>query len=317
MLTVSTQELEAAKMYGPEAAAEIAEEVCAMQGMPPGVIRSLLPEPVTKAEAVLMTPPSSPGGRVRAVASPCRGGRSPKISASARAVQRLKSTMNSPEADGQSDVSDWESGRSVGGWKDSKRLKAEEVEYQEHPRALPLAAYATLAPCDGRILVTVNSRQDEPEESTSSRCPSRVQAQDSSPEGSVKSRAARDFSSEACLLPLPSTPTGRSMPDRGWETVDVGAWLFLSDVGSLLYWSMLAACTVGPGTVVTCARSGVEYQLHLVWALCFASILAYTLQEGSARLTLVSGKTLGQCLQEKNGKTESTPELFLCVTFFL
>ena len=48
-------------------------------------------------------------------------------------------------------------------------IASPQVEYQEHPRALPLAAYATLAPCDGRILVTVNSRQDEPEESTSSR----------------------------------------------------------------------------------------------------------------------------------------------------
>jgi len=72
-----------------------------------------------------------------------------------------------------------------------------------------------------------------------------------------------------------------------------------SNVVSLLRWSMLAACTVGPGTVVTCARSGVEYGSSLAWALCFASVLAYSLQEGSARLTLVSGKTMGQCVQEK------------------
>lgn len=72
-----------------------------------------------------------------------------------------------------------------------------------------------------------------------------------------------------------------------------------SDAVSLLRWSMLAACTVGPGTVVTCARSGVEYGNSLAWALCFASVLAYSLQEGSARLTLVSGKTMGQCVQEK------------------
>ncbi|CAE7902696.1 mntH [Symbiodinium microadriaticum] len=74
------------------------------------------------------------------------------------------------------------------------------------------------------------------------------------------------------------------------------------EVVSLLYWAMLAACTVGPGTVVTCARAGAEYQLHFVWALLFASFLAFTLQEGSARLTIVSGKTLGQCLQEKYGQ---------------
>ena len=47
---------------------------------------------------------------------------------------------------------------------------------------------------------------------------------------------------------------------------------------SLLYWTMLAACTVGPGTVVTCARAGAEFELHLVWVLIFASLLAFTLQ---------------------------------------
>lgn len=213
-----------------------------MQGMPPGVIRSLLPEPVTKAEAVLMTPPSSPGGRVRAVASPCRGGRSPKISASARAVQRLKSTMNSPEADGQSDVSDWEpntekrspgdpstapstakrssgtgASTSTGGECRTVRLRAStsttRLEVPKRRLALPRERPQCSTPSSSAS--SPKFWLDEPEESTSSRCPSRVQAQDSSPEGSVKSRAARDFSSEACLLPLPSTPTGRSMPDRG------------------------------------------------------------------------------------------------------
>ena len=47
---------------------------------------------------------------------------------------------------------------------------------------------------------------------------------------------------------------------------------------SLLYWSMLAACTVGPGTVVTCARAGAEFQLSLVYVLVFASVMAYILQ---------------------------------------
>lgn len=73
----------------------------------------------------------------------------------------------------------------------------------------------------------------------------------------------------------------------------------LKEVLSLLYWTMLAACTVGPGTVVTCARAGAEFRLNLIWALIFASILAYTLQEGTARLTINSGKSLGQCLQVK------------------
>ena len=78
----------------------------------------------------------------------------------------------------------------------------------------------------------------------------------------------------------------------------------MREVGALLYWSMLAACTVGPGTVVTCARAGAEYGLHLTWALFVASILAYIMLEASARLTIVSGLSLGQCLQIKyqNGR---------------
>ena len=73
----------------------------------------------------------------------------------------------------------------------------------------------------------------------------------------------------------------------------------ITEAASLLYWTMLAACTVGPGTVVTCARAGAEFELNLIWALIFASLLAYTLQEGTARLTITSGRSLGQCLQMK------------------
>eukprot|EP00095_Tigriopus_kingsejongensis_P000562 maker-scaffold776_size99073-snap-gene-0.18 protein:Tk00562 transcript:maker-scaffold776_size99073-snap-gene-0.18-mRNA-1 annotation:"hypothetical protein AURANDRAFT_62184" len=77
----------------------------------------------------------------------------------------------------------------------------------------------------------------------------------------------------------------------------------LKEVLSLLTWSMLAACTVGPGTVVTCARAGSEQGLNLIWALIFGTILAYTLQEGSARLTISSGRSLGQCLRIKYENT--------------
>jgi len=43
--------------------------------------------------------------------------------------------------------------------------------------------------------------------------------------------------------------------------------------------------------------------------------LAYTLQEGGARLTLVSGKTLGQCLQKKFGITSSLGAPRACWAF--
>ena len=61
------------------------------------------------------------------------------------------------------------------------------------------------------------------------------------------------------------------------ETASTGSKA-LKELVSMLYWSMLAACTVGPGTVVTCARAGAEQGLQLVWALVFATCLAFTLQ---------------------------------------
>ena len=80
-----------------------------------------------------------------------------------------------------------------------------------------------------------------------------------------------------------------------------------SEFLSLLYWAMLAANTIGPGTVVTCARAGAEFELSLIYVLIFASVLAYTLQEGTARLTINSGLSLGQCLRRKY---EHTPRIW-------
>lgn len=81
----------------------------------------------------------------------------------------------------------------------------------------------------------------------------------------------------------------------------------LSEIFSLMRWSILAACTVGPGTVVTCAKAGYEQGLELIWALIFATILAYIMQEGSARLTITSGMSMGECLRTKYSGTRFKP----------
>ena len=52
----------------------------------------------------------------------------------------------------------------------------------------------------------------------------------------------------------------------------------------LLRWSVLAASTIGPGTVIVCSKAGADYALTLLWALVLASFVAYALQEGAARL---------------------------------
>ena len=60
--------------------------------------------------------------------------------------------------------------------------------------------------------------------------------------------------------------------------MEISCGRLVREVLSLLYWSMLAACTVGPGTVVTCARAGAEFQLSLIYVLVFASAMAFILQ---------------------------------------
>jgi NRAMP (natural resistance-associated macrophage protein)-like metal ion transporter len=74
---------------------------------------------------------------------------------------------------------------------------------------------------------------------------------------------------------------------------------FVNEVCLLLKWAMLSATTIGPGTVVISAKAGAEYDLRLVWALVVASFVAFVLTEGSARLTLLTGKTFGYTIAER------------------
>lgn len=67
---------------------------------------------------------------------------------------------------------------------------------------------------------------------------------------------------------------------------------------AVLFWSVLAAAFIGPGTVTTCASSGAQYGYRLLWALTFSTVATVLLQEASARLTVISGRNLGQALRQ-------------------
>ena len=73
--------------------------------------------------------------------------------------------------------------------------------------------------------------------------------------------------------------------------MDIASNKVVREVLSLLYWSMLAACTVGPGTVVTCARAGAEFQLSLIYVLVFASAMAFILQVTETKLKYLFSNT--------------------------
>jgi len=67
----------------------------------------------------------------------------------------------------------------------------------------------------------------------------------------------------------------------------------------ILFWSIIAAAFIGPGTVTTAASSGTRFGFSLLWALLFSTVACLILQEASARITVVSGYNLGQAIRKQ------------------
>lgn len=66
---------------------------------------------------------------------------------------------------------------------------------------------------------------------------------------------------------------------------------------NILFWSIISAAFIGPGTITTAASAGAGFGYMLMWALIFSTIACMILQESSARITTVSGKNLGEALR--------------------
>lgn len=66
---------------------------------------------------------------------------------------------------------------------------------------------------------------------------------------------------------------------------------------NILFWSVISAAFIGPGTVTTAASAGAEYGYTLVWALVFSTVACVVLQEAASRLTLASGQNLGEAIR--------------------
>jgi Mn2+/Fe2+ NRAMP family transporter len=67
----------------------------------------------------------------------------------------------------------------------------------------------------------------------------------------------------------------------------------------VLFWSVISAAFIGPGTVTTAASAGAHHGFKLLWALAFSTLACLVLQEASARLTVVSGRDLGEAIRER------------------
>jgi manganese transport protein len=77
-----------------------------------------------------------------------------------------------------------------------------------------------------------------------------------------------------------------------------------SRLSSVVLWSVISAAFIGPGTVTTAVAAGSQFQLDLLWAITFATVGCVVLQEVSARITIASGRTLGQALLLTYGESK-------------
>ncbi len=86
---------------------------------------------------------------------------------------------------------------------------------------------------------------------------------------------------------------------------------------SLILWSIISAAFIGPGTVTTAAKSGATFGTTLIWALTFSIIATIVLQEAAARITLASGKSLGEIIRYQYKRRSKTICSLLFTAIFL
>ena len=74
---------------------------------------------------------------------------------------------------------------------------------------------------------------------------------------------------------------------------------------TVLFWSIISAAFIGPGTVTTASKAGANFQVDILWALVFSILATIILQEAAARITIASDKNLGEIIAIKYGKERS------------
>jgi len=79
---------------------------------------------------------------------------------------------------------------------------------------------------------------------------------------------------------------------------------FKQGVLSILFWSVISAAFIGPGTITTASTAGALFDLELVWALVFAIIACIILQEAAARVAIVSNLTMGEAIAMRFRKSK-------------
>lgn len=65
---------------------------------------------------------------------------------------------------------------------------------------------------------------------------------------------------------------------------------------SIILWSVISAAYFGTGSITVAGKAGADYQLMLLWSITYSTIACLLLQEAAARLSIVSGHSLGEAL---------------------
>jgi Mn2+/Fe2+ NRAMP family transporter len=71
--------------------------------------------------------------------------------------------------------------------------------------------------------------------------------------------------------------------------------------------------------VTTAASAGSSFRFSLLWTLLFSTVACFVLQESSARLTVVSGRNLGEAIRDRSREGWRASVVLLAVfgTIFL
>lgn len=89
---------------------------------------------------------------------------------------------------------------------------------------------------------------------------------------------------------------------------------FKKKILSILFWSVLAAAFIGPGTVVTATQAGIFYNFQLLWTMVFSIFATLLLQEASARITIHTQMNLGEAIAKQfDGKPTKKLVLFIII----
>lgn len=69
-------------------------------------------------------------------------------------------------------------------------------------------------------------------------------------------------------------------------------------IANVLFWSIVSAAFIGPGTVTTATKAGVYFHFDLMWTMAFSVLACFLLQEASARIAIFSGMNLGEAISK-------------------